>query len=231
MACSEAVKGVVVVEVEGVVRAVVRVVAEKVEVNSVALMGVAAMVAELAVAVVATVGHMEAGKLAADAVAVPVVAVAVVATEEQAADAPAREAAAGDPVEAMMEVTTEAITEAATEAAMEATEAATEAATEGSPLPNGWASPSSKTQLRARRASARFGECSCGRRFSYRPREGPRWQLQIPWIFARVRSLYFAPWAPAGRSVSAAQDDEPAAGGRCAELAAHARSVDEPTLP
>ena len=127
MACSEAVKGVVVVEVEGVVRAVVRVVVEKVEVNSVALMGVAAMVAELAVAVVATVGHMEADKLAADAVAVPVVAVAVVATEEQAADAPAREAAVGDLVEAMMEVTTEAITEAATEAA-----------TEGSPLPSGW---------------------------------------------------------------------------------------------
>jgi len=133
------------------------------------------MVAELAVAVVATLGHMEAGKLAADAVAVPVVAVAVVATEDQAADAPAREAAAGDPVEAMMEVTTEAITEAATEAATEATEAATEAATEGSPLPNGWAS--SKTQpLRARGARALALGSAAADADKYTRGKGPRWQ-------------------------------------------------------
>ena len=181
MACSEAVKGVVVVEVEGVVRAVVRVVGEKVEVNSVALMGVAAMVAELAVAVVATVGSVEAGTLAADAVAVAVVEVAVVATEDQAAGARGREAAAGDPVEAMMEVTTEAATEAATEVA---TEAATEAATESSPLPNGWASPSSKTQLRAGARERSLGGGGWGWHFQrtthapttreYRGERGPR---------------------------------------------------------
>ena len=81
MACSEVVTVVVTVEGEVEVRAVARVVVDKVEVNWVALMGVAAMVAELVV-VVAMVGSVEAVTVAADAVAGAVVAVPVVATED-----------------------------------------------------------------------------------------------------------------------------------------------------
>ena len=82
MACSEVVTVVVTVEGEVEVRAVARVVVDKVEVNWVALMGVAAMVAELVVVVVAMVGSVEAVTVAADAVAGAVVAVPVVATED-----------------------------------------------------------------------------------------------------------------------------------------------------
>ena len=82
MACSEVVTVVVTVEGEVEVRAVARVVVDKVEVNWVALMGVAAMVAELVVVVVAIVGSVEAVTVAADAVAGAVVAVPVVATED-----------------------------------------------------------------------------------------------------------------------------------------------------
>jgi hypothetical protein len=82
VACSEVVTVVVTVEGEVEVRAVARVVVDKVEVNWVALMGVAAMVAELVVVVVAMVGSVEAVTVAADAVAGAVVAVPVVATED-----------------------------------------------------------------------------------------------------------------------------------------------------
>jgi hypothetical protein len=82
VACSEVVTVVVTVEGEVEVRAVARVVVDKVEVNWVALMGVAAMVAELVVVVVAMVGSVEAVTVAADAVAGAVVAVPVVAMED-----------------------------------------------------------------------------------------------------------------------------------------------------